>query len=106
MGHVERFPPTRLSAGFGFRKETIAEMRRNGRDAPIPDLPAHAFDRGGSHLKPSYGAGIRSRISSFGRHCFEIRGVFGKRLRYREQPSTRPQNGCARSNRERVIKIG
>jgi hypothetical protein len=36
MGHEERFPPTRLSAGCGFRKETIAGMRRNGRDAPIP----------------------------------------------------------------------
>jgi hypothetical protein len=35
MGHEERFPPTRLSAGCGFRKETIAGMRRNGRDAPI-----------------------------------------------------------------------
>ena len=35
-GHEERFPPTRLSAGFGLRKETIAGMRRNGRDAPIP----------------------------------------------------------------------
>ena len=34
MGHEERFPPTRLSAGYGFRKETIAGMRRNGRDAP------------------------------------------------------------------------
>jgi hypothetical protein len=33
-GHEERFPPTRLSAGCGFRKETIAGMRRNGRDAP------------------------------------------------------------------------
>jgi hypothetical protein len=32
-GHEERFPPTRLSAGCGFRKETIAGMRRNGRDA-------------------------------------------------------------------------
>jgi hypothetical protein len=37
MGHEERFPPTRLSAGCAFRKETIAGMRRNGRDAPIPD---------------------------------------------------------------------
>jgi hypothetical protein len=36
LGHEERFPPTRLSAGCGFRKETIAGMRRNGRDAPIP----------------------------------------------------------------------
>jgi hypothetical protein len=31
---IDRFPPTRLSAGCGFRKETIAGMRRNGRDAP------------------------------------------------------------------------
>ena len=40
MGHEERFPPTRLSAGFGFRKETIAGMHRNGRDAPISLIPA------------------------------------------------------------------
>jgi len=40
MAHEERFPLTRLSAGYGFRKETIAGMRRNGRDAPIPDLRA------------------------------------------------------------------
>jgi hypothetical protein len=32
--------------------------------------------------------------------------VFGKRLRDREQPGTRPQNGCARSSRKRLIKIG
>jgi hypothetical protein len=37
LGHEERFPPTRLSAGCGFRKETIAGMRRNGRDAPKAD---------------------------------------------------------------------
>jgi len=35
LGHEERFPPPRLNAGCGFRKETIAEIRRNGRDAPI-----------------------------------------------------------------------
>ena len=34
VGQVERFPPTRLSAGYGFRKETIAGLRRDGRDAP------------------------------------------------------------------------
>src|SRR5271166_4074605 len=39
LGHEARFPTPRLSAGCGFRKETIAGMRRNGRDAPIPDLP-------------------------------------------------------------------
>jgi hypothetical protein len=33
MGHEERFPPPRLSLGY-FRKETIAGMGRNGRDAP------------------------------------------------------------------------
>ena len=27
VGHEERFPPTRLSAGCGFRKETIADLR-------------------------------------------------------------------------------
>jgi hypothetical protein len=46
MGQEERFPPTRLSAGYGFRKETIAGVRHNGRDAPIPDLPASASERG------------------------------------------------------------
>jgi hypothetical protein len=34
LGHEERFPPARLSAGYRFTKETIAGMRRNGRDAP------------------------------------------------------------------------
>jgi len=34
MGHEEQFPPPRLSARYGFRKETIAGMHRNGRDAP------------------------------------------------------------------------
>jgi hypothetical protein len=48
MGHGERFPPTRLSAGCGFRNETIAGMRRNGRDAPTADVPALAPERGDS----------------------------------------------------------
>jgi hypothetical protein len=34
MGHEERFAPPRLSARCGFRKETIAGVSRNGRDAP------------------------------------------------------------------------
>jgi hypothetical protein len=38
VGHEERFPQTRMSAGCGFRKETIVGMRRNGRDAPIADV--------------------------------------------------------------------
>jgi hypothetical protein len=47
-GHEERFPPTRLSAGCGFRKETIAGMRRNGRDAPIPAVRGAEIERDGS----------------------------------------------------------
>jgi hypothetical protein len=34
VGHEEQFPPPRLSAGCGVRKETIAGMRRNARGAP------------------------------------------------------------------------
>jgi len=47
-GHKERFPPTRLSAGYGFRKETIAGTRRNGRDAPIPAGREAEIERQGS----------------------------------------------------------
>ena len=47
MGHKERFPPPRLSAGYGFRKETTAGVRHDGRDAPILDLPALAPKREG-----------------------------------------------------------
>ena len=76
-------------------------------DAPIRVLPAHAPDRGRFAPKAGHRAGgIRSRISSRGLYGIEIRGVFGKRLRDREQPGTRAQNSCARSCRERVIKIG
>ena len=39
MVHEERFPPPRLSAGCAFRKETIAGMRRDGRDAPQAVVP-------------------------------------------------------------------
>jgi hypothetical protein len=45
LGHEERFPPTRLNAGSGFRKETIAGTRGNGEDAPIPDLWATSIKR-------------------------------------------------------------
>jgi hypothetical protein len=34
LGHEEWFPPPRLSAGYPFRKQTIAGTRRNGQDAP------------------------------------------------------------------------
>jgi len=54
MGHEERFPPTRLSAGCGFRKETIAGSRGNERDAPIAVLLcSHAEWRGSTLTRPS-----------------------------------------------------
>jgi len=34
MANEERFTPPKLNAGCGFRQQTIAGMRRNGRDAP------------------------------------------------------------------------
>jgi len=42
MGHEEPFPPTRLNAGCGFIKETIAGVRCNGRDAPRAVIPVNA----------------------------------------------------------------
>jgi len=36
LGHEERLPPIRLSAGYGFRKETIAGVRHNERDRTLP----------------------------------------------------------------------
>jgi hypothetical protein len=46
-----------LSAGCGFRKETIAGMRRNGRDAPKADLAVAASQSPGSTPKPTFPAG-------------------------------------------------
>jgi hypothetical protein len=53
-GHEERFPPTRLSAGCGFRKETIAGMRRNGRDAPEAVVRRQAENLSGLTLNLSF----------------------------------------------------
>jgi hypothetical protein len=33
-GHENQFPPRRLNAGFVIRKQTFAEPRRSGSDAP------------------------------------------------------------------------
>jgi hypothetical protein len=57
-GHEERIPPTRLSVGCGFRKETIAGMRRNGRDAPIPVVRRRSGTDGAAIEKRSF-AGLR-----------------------------------------------
>jgi hypothetical protein len=46
LGARRAVPVDKLSASYGFRKEPIAGVRHNGRDAPIPYLPA-SFDRGG-----------------------------------------------------------
>jgi hypothetical protein len=45
LGHEERFPQTRMSAGCEFRKETIVGTRHNGRDAPIPAIDRVASAR-------------------------------------------------------------
>jgi hypothetical protein len=67
MGHEERFPPTRLNAGYVLRKETIAGVRIDGQDAPIPNLPPLAPERGGStHGERSLGL-LRSRNPTFAR---------------------------------------
>jgi hypothetical protein len=42
-GDEDQFLPPRLSAGFGFRKETMAETRCGGRDAPYSGR--NVFDR-------------------------------------------------------------
>ena len=48
MGHEEQFSPPTLSARYGIRQETFAGTHGNARDAPIPDLPVLAPERGGS----------------------------------------------------------
>ena len=48
MGHDDAFPRPRLSAHYRFSQGTFAGTWGNGRDAPIPDLPAVAPERGGS----------------------------------------------------------
>ena len=49
MGHEKRFPPSRLSAGFGLRKETIAGRRAMGetrRKRPLfPDGSSRIIER-------------------------------------------------------------
>jgi hypothetical protein len=42
MGHEDALPRPKLSAGYGFRKETIAGMGGDGRDAPKAVTPVKA----------------------------------------------------------------
>jgi hypothetical protein len=39
LGHEDQFRPPNLNGDRRFRKETIAGMRRNGRDAPTAVIP-------------------------------------------------------------------
>ena len=60
MGHEERFPPTRLSAGCGFRKETIADLR--GTTLSRANLSGAHLD-GANFFKAEGGAGGCCRLS-------------------------------------------
>jgi hypothetical protein len=62
QGHEERFPPTRLSDGCGFRKETIVGMRRNGRDAPFAGLGPRSLQS--SDWLSSWPYALASRLRS------------------------------------------
>jgi hypothetical protein len=44
MGHEGRFAVASLSAGYEFRKETIAGTHGNGRDAPLAVILCLASD--------------------------------------------------------------
>ena len=44
LGHEERFPPIRLSAGYEFRKETIDGVHHKGRDARLVAIQERAID--------------------------------------------------------------
>ena len=56
MGHEEWFPPPRLSAGCGFRKETIAGMLCNGEGAPIPAICGSPVEPRSSTIKSNFAA--------------------------------------------------
>src|SRR5262249_7334394 len=77
-GHEERSPPTKLSAGCRFRKETIAAMRRNGRDAPTADLLAKPF---GVYLRRAHGATISRPWAAPGRPTAHLPGVVRGKVR-------------------------
>ena len=66
MGHEKRFPPSRLSAGFGLRKETIAGRRAMGetrRQRPFQSIPGRR--------------GHSGRISSLANQRTPLRALVG-----------------------------
>ena len=89
MRHEERFPPTKLSAGCGFRKETLAGMRRNGRDAPVAD-PGGPNAAGSSRPVPDLRRGAHRAVGAkasdtvsyrfFGCNIYRRRSIGAKEL--------------------------
>ena len=51
VGHEDSFPRPGQNGRCRFGQATFAGTHLSGQDAPIPDLPVHALDRRGSHLK-------------------------------------------------------
>ena len=52
-GHEDPFPPTRLSDGSGFGKETITGIPGNGREAPRAVIPTMARVLAHSNVRSS-----------------------------------------------------
>jgi hypothetical protein len=53
-GHEDQFRPPSLNGGCRLGKATFAGMSGKEEDAPIPDIPVHIPERGGStHLRLS-----------------------------------------------------
>ena len=79
-GYQEQIPPLSLSAGCGFRKETIARMRRNGQDAPFPVVRGTKIGTGRRNDTDSANHSRSSQLSStwppqielhYGRHSVD-----------------------------------
>ena len=65
LGHEERFPPRRLNGRCRFSEGTFTGAHGNGRDAPIPDLPALALGRAHSKAdEMEFAKGRRTAIRS------------------------------------------
>src|SRR6516162_5726411 len=54
--HKDAFPRPRLRGRCRFSQRTFTRTRSNGRDAPIPDLPALTPERGSSTQSGPFGA--------------------------------------------------
>ena len=90
MGHEERFPPTRLSAGYGFRKETIAGVRHNERDAPISAIfrpPIEPRPLSGCHAKCEYEQETAWSTAIAAPPARQVR-LRGRRWEFRDGPQT------------------